>query len=132
MHMRKLAAFLIAPLIPSLIVSAVMVVSGHADGIQFAILAGVFVGYPVAIVFGPIVDYFIFSKSYNRNPIQIMLWTGIITAVLISALFISESFGPFGLQVAFSPAFWLYVPIFWGSFFVAVWCFLRIAYGTLH
>lgn len=128
--MRKLAAFLVAPLIPALMVSVLAVVAGHADEIQLAILIGVCVGYPIAIVFGIPIDYFVFSEANNRNKWQVLLWTGAVTALLISVLFILDSRGPFGLQLAFSPSFWLYIPVFWASFFIAAWCFLKIAYGA--
>jgi len=132
MFVRKLAAFLIAPLIPALVLSAFAIIAGHANEAQFALLIGIFVGYPIAIVFGIPIDYFVFSASDDHSKWKILFWTGAVTAILISVLFILESRGPFGLQLALSLSFWLYVPVFWGAFFIAVWAFLKIAYGTPH
>lgn len=130
MSMRKLVALIISPLIPALVVSLLAIVSGHVHEVQIALLVSVCLGYPISIVFGIPLDYFVFSNPANRSLQQLLVWTGTVTALLLAILLALDSRGPFGMQLIFSPAFWIYGAVFWASFLMAAWCFLKIAYRT--
>lgn len=127
--MRKLAAFVIAPLVPALVVSVIMVLLGEEAEARTAILTSVFVGYPIAIAVGLPLDHFVFSQQENRTFRVVLIWTSLFTVALIVVFISPGIFTPSGGQLAISLAFWVYVLLFWMAFVAAVWSFIWISYG---